>query len=84
MTQDSKIVQLTPPAPGGNGTGGNDDRLRLVEQKLAAIEIEIKHLATKADIEAKLSSNLKWMVGTLITVGAAVCSILLFVLRNSS
>ncbi len=57
-----------PSAPGGNGTGGSDDRLREVEKKLAVIESEIRHLATKADIEEKFASQNKWLIGVLIKV----------------
>ena len=73
------VVPITSPAPtnpgGGNGAGGSDERLRLVEQKLAVIENEIHHLATKADIERMVSSQLKWFIGILVLVVVSFVSL---------
>ena len=50
---------------------GNREWKRTVESRLTAIETELRHVATKADLEAKFSSLLKWMIGVLVTVLAA-------------
>lgn len=62
---------------GPSGGDGIDGRLRAVEDRLARIETELRHLATKEDIEAKFASQLKWMLGTVITVviGLAVIAL---------
>lgn len=75
--QNVRQLRSRPPATGGNGTGGSDDRLREVEKQLAVIQNEISHLATKEDIEQKFSSQLRWFIGILITVVFSFGAILL-------
>ena len=73
MTTQDNVHSLTDtknikPQLGGNGGGGGDDRLRSVEQRLAVIETEIRHLATKEDMERMLSSQLKWFIGIIVVI----------------
>ncbi len=82
MSTQSNVRELQsssipPAASGGNGVGGgSDDRLREVEKKLAVIESEIRHLATKADIEGKFATQSKWQIGILVTVALSLVSII--------
>lgn len=69
---DGAAVQTHPSSkahPGsGNGGNGTDTRLRAVENRLTAIETELRHIARKKDLE-----TLKvWMLVTLLGgIGAA-------------
>lgn len=93
MRQESSVVPLSPqqPSQNGNNGSGKDDRLRNVELKLAAVENEIKHLATKTDIadlkthiETKMNNNLKWNITTLLSVVAiAISTIVITILLSS-
>ena len=79
MNSRDKVQPLNPPprpnvTSGGNGNGG---RLRAVEERLARIETELRHLATREDIEAKFASQLRWLVGTLITLAIGLTVIVL-------
>ena len=91
MNTTDNVVPIQTPvdSTGGNGTGGSDDRLRQVELKLATIENEIRHLAKESDIqstktyiEKKFSDQLKWLLGTMISVIVASVGVVLFVLRT--
>lgn len=44
-----------------NGNGGNSD----VRERLAKLEAQVEHLATKADIKSMENSLIKWMMGTI-------------------
>ena len=76
----------TPPVSatsgGGNGNGHGprwselDARLREVEKSVGEIKVEIRHLATREDIESMKVSFLKWVITTLITTLIAVVAAL--------
>ena len=72
--------RASKPTSGDGGGGGHDARLRAVELDMREIKTELKHLATSRDIqemaagiEAKLSNQLKWLLGTsgVLFLGAA-------------
>lgn len=89
MNDDRDNVHQMPAgySRGANGGGnGFEGRLRLVEQKLSAIEAEQKHSATKADIaevktliadvktliQERESSMLRWLVTLTATAGLSI------------
>jgi hypothetical protein len=73
----------------GNGGGSVDDilkRLGIVESSVAEIRGDVReikavlpHLATKADLNALETRQIKWLIGTVITCTALAFSIAKFV-----
>ena len=63
-----------PPAP---PNGGNGD----VRERLKALETEMRHVATKADLKATESSLIKWMMGAIAasTITLVVASVMFLV-----
>ena len=47
----------------GNGGGGKG-----IPERLSALETEVKHLATKADLQNMENKLLKWQIGILAVV----------------
>lgn len=74
MTEPLEFPTSTPK-PGGNGNGGDDGRLRAVENRLTAIETELRHRPTKADLEALKNWMLLRLAG-LILLGVAVITLI--------
>ena len=87
MPQTDAVSQFPSPGPPGRGVGngGNgrrfNDRLLSLEKQVAGLDskldTELKHLATKKDVEEiktlisqRESAMLKWLVG-LVVVGLA-------------
>ena len=66
-----------PTGPGGGDGGNFDSRLRAVEQDVREIKTEIKHLATKEDLQ-KL--KVWWLLGIIAGMGLAA-TVALGVLR---
>ena len=69
------------PAARGEGVGsGIDARLRAVEERLARfetrVETEMKHVATKADLESHFNRLLRWGLGIMITATGAMSAII--------
>ncbi len=87
MTDDNvHELHSVPTAQSSGGDGGNG---KDTHARISVIESELKHLATKADIEEvktlianKESTMLRWLVGTLITasVGLSIAVIRTFVI----
>ena len=75
-----------PPTPaasgGGNGNGHGprwselDARLREVEKSVGEIKVEIRHLATREDIESMKVSFLKWVLTTMAAALITVTAVL--------
>ena len=69
------------PASRAEGVGsGIDARLRAVEERLARfetrVETEMKHVATKADLESHFNRLLRWGLGIMITATGALSAII--------
>ena len=67
-------------AAGAEGAGsGMDYRLRAVEERLARLETrfgtEMKHVATKADLELHFNRLLRWGLGIMIAATGALSAI---------
>jgi len=57
------------PSSGGSGQGSGGDvdaRLRKVEAELVRISADLKHMATKEDIQKMQNNNLRWIIGILV------------------
>ncbi|MCY3725013.1 MAG: hypothetical protein OXF95_00025 [Rhodobacteraceae bacterium] len=79
------VHQLNPKTPtqyagSNNGNGGNGKE---IHGRLVAIETEMKHLATKTDmqkletaIKSSETSMLKWFVGIVVIVVVAFVAII--------
>ena len=69
-----------PPGGDGFGGGGVDARLRAVETSLSNLqtkmEIELKHLATKQDVESIRTWALKGALWGALAVATLVISVL--------
>lgn len=67
---------LRPKAPtGGNGSNGSND----VRERLSALETEMRHLSTKADLESMKNSLIMWMMGTM---AVSVLTLIVAVIRT--
>ena len=64
---------------GSNGNGGA--RLGLIEQRLVAIETELKHIARRSDLGDLKNSILKWMIGILLTTVLATSAAVFALVR---
>ena len=73
-TKDNVVPIGAAPPPGSNGNG---NWYLSVERRLATIESDLKHMATKADVEAAMNNMLKWGIGLIIAV-AGLLSYVLF------
>ena len=64
---------------------GLDARLRAVEAGLARfetrVETELKHVATKTDLELHFNRLLRWGLGIMITATGALSAIIFGILR---
>ena len=49
---------------GDNGNGGGKN----IPERLSALEADMKHLATKADLQSMENKILKWQIGILVVV----------------
>lgn len=59
-TREPNVVPLTPArSQNGGGNGGG------IGERLARVEADMKHLATKADLQALKNDLLKWQIGIL-------------------
>ena len=70
-----------PETPSQPPRNGNEQRLRAIEQKMVAIESDIKHLATREDLQKMQSHMLMWFIGLLIAAVAATSGLLMAVSR---
>ena len=79
---DGAIVQ-SPASQGSPGGSGYDieARLRAVEAGLVRLEAEMKHVATKADLERHFNQFLKWQIGVMIATIGALSAIIFGLLR---
>ena len=66
---NDNITNLYSARPSGNGPGNGGN----AGERLARLEANMGHLATKADLGALKSDLLKWQIGILITVVIASC-----------
>ncbi len=64
-----------PTAAEGGGSS-IDYRLRAVEDRLARLETEMKHVATKTDLELHFNRLLRWGLGIMITATGALSAII--------
>ena len=69
---------------------GLDGRLRAVEDRLARLETEMKHFATKADLQAihtlmeqHFNRLLRWGLGIMITATGALSALIFGILRTT-
>ena len=81
-------VHVPKAAAAAEGTGsGIDDRLRAVEAGLVRLETrfetEMKHVATKADLERHFNRLLRWGLGIMITATGALSAIIFGILGAS-
>ena len=69
-----RLEDRRPPqgTPAGNGTGAGGGSN--TGERLARLETEVGHLATKADLQQTENSLIKWMLGTI-----CVCALTLVV-----
>ncbi len=82
---NDNVVGLVPgssdsnrPVSSGGGSDGFDRldvRLRAVENGIVELKTELKHVATKADIQSMQNQMLKWGIGILITTIIAIVAI---------
>ena len=79
---NNNVKELRPGSQslGGDGGGENGGRLRAIESRLTHIEtkleIELKHLATKADVETIRTWALKGALFGMIAVASVVIAAL--------
>ena len=66
---------------------GIDSRLRAVEAGLVRLETrfenEMKHVATKADLELHFNRLLRWGLGIMITATGALSALIFGILRTT-
>ena len=55
---------------------GLDARLRAVEAGVVRLETEMKHVATKTDLELHFNRMLRWGLGIMITATGALSAII--------
>ena len=48
---------------------------------LARIEAAVRQLATKADLEAMLSSQIRWFIGVMVTLNGLTVSLVFLIAR---
>ncbi len=81
-----------PAAAAGSQVAGSgtDNRLRAVEERLARLETEMKHFATKADLaaintalERHFNRLLRWGLGIMITATGALSALIFGILRTT-
>jgi len=72
-----------PETPNQPPRNGSEQRLRAIEQKMVAIESDIKHLATREDLQKMKNHMLMWVIGLLIATVAATSGLLMAVSRLS-
>ena len=72
------------------GGGGDDDmekRLTAVEHAViridATLEFMRENMATKAFVSEAINGQIKWIVGTAVTLGATAIVVMTFVLNNA-
>lgn len=51
--------------------GGNGDQ-QGVKERLARLEAQIEHIATKADLQKTENTLIKWMLGTIVVSALAL------------
>ena len=56
----------------GNGNGGIENRLRLLEIQVARVETRLDTMATKEDLQKMENTLIKWMVGMMATSTVAL------------
>ena len=85
MTRNGQEFSASPATPAQSSGGGNGNG-RDIQVRVAVIESELKHLATKKDIEevktliaTSNSSILRWIVGVLI---AAISTLSIALIRT--
>lgn len=61
-----RLVEDHPDGPSA-GHGDGDDGDGTIRERLKALETHVKHLATKADLQAHKNDLLKWQLGILAT-----------------
>lgn len=77
----NNLHQITsaPPQPssgnGGHGGGGINKHIACINERIARIEEQIKHLATREDIANAKTSLLIWLIGTAISSLAAISAV---------
>ncbi len=77
-------VHVPKAAAAAEGAGsGIDDRLRAVEACLVRLETEMKHVATKADLERHFNRLLRWGLGIMITATGALSAFIFGILRTT-
>ena len=55
--------------------------MEMIDRRVTALETELKHLATKADLKDMEMRLIKWMVGMMVGSIAAAASIALLLQR---
>ena len=81
-------VQVPKAAPAAAGAGaGIEDRLRAVEAGLVRLETrfetEMKHVATKVDLERHFNRLLRWGLGIMSTATGALSALIFGILRTT-
>lgn len=61
-----------------------NDRLGLIDVRLAHIEAKLDTFATKSDLHEMGGGLIKWMVGTAVGLGVAAITVMTFVLNNAA
>ena len=80
----STDVHLPRAAAGAEVVGsGLDNRLRAVEESLARLETEMKHFATRTDLERHFNRLLRWGLGIMITATGALSALIFGILRTT-
>ena len=62
---------------------GLDSRLRGVEAGVVRLETEMKHVATKTDLELHFNRLLRWGLGIMVTATGALSALIIGILRTT-
>ena len=73
--ENDNVFPLGRPTK-GNGNGNGSWRMS-VERRLTDLASEVRHLATKADLEAAMNKILMWGIGIIVAV-AGLLAVVLF------
>ena len=92
---DAHVPRTAAPAEGAvsgldsrlrgveGAVSGLDSRLRGVEAGVVRLETEMKHVATKTDLELHFNRLLRWGLGIMVTATGALSALIIGILRTT-